>query len=428
MPADQLGLPVTTASPAALGSYDAAVTGLLGWDAETLARFEAAAAADPGLALAHAGAAVCLFLEERFGEARAAADRARSAVAGATPREGSHVEAMARLVSGRPDEAEAAMREHLDAYPRDALVAQRLYFIWFWQGRFPEMLALTTRLVRHYPGDSFMLGLHAFALEEANRLPEALATADVAVARNPRDAWSVHAMAHTLYEMGAWRAATSLLPPAIHPCRNVNWFRNHLVWHLALMHFADGDFERASRMGRAAFERRPSSIAGDLHDSISLLWRLELVGLRPGDRWRPFADIARERLNRQGLLFHAAHLAMALAAAGEWETAEQQLGMLRERAPKDRTGLVGTLLIPVIEGLHAFARGDHAAVIARLEPLRPRLVDLGGSRAQRDIFHDTLFEACFRAGDGERARRFLAERIARRPDAYWRDRKLPTAS
>ena len=36
--------------------------------------------------------------------------------------------------------------------------------------------------------------------------------------------------------------------------------------------------------------------------------------------------------------------------------------------------------------------------MARIEPLRPRIVD-GGSRAQRDVFHDTLFEAAFRAGD-----------------------------
>ena len=46
-------------------------------------------------------------------------------------------------------------------------------------------------------------------------------------------------------------------------------------------------------------------------------------------------------------------------------------------------------------------------------------MELGGSRAQRDVFHDTLLEACFRAGDGERATRLLAERVARRPDHYW---------
>jgi tetratricopeptide (TPR) repeat protein len=423
MAADQFGLPVTTVSPRALEAYDRAVHGLLGWDGTSLDMFEGALALDPGLALAHAGAAICYFLDERFPEARASADKARAAARETTPRERGHVEAIALLVSGRPDRAEQAMREHLASCPRDLAVFQRLYYILFWQGRFPEMLAMTSQLVRHYPGNSFMLGLHAFALEEAHRIGEAFATAEVAVARNPRDAWAVHALAHTLYEMGASRAGTSILPPAIHPCTHLGWFRNHLLWHLALMHFATGDYARASSMAQAAFERRPSSIAGNLHDSISLLWRLELAGVNVGERWRPFAAIARDRLDRQALLFHAAHLAMALAGAGEWATAERQLGMLRERAPRDRTGLVGAVLIPLIEGLHAFATGDYRSVIEKIEPVRARIVELGGSRAQRDVFHDTLLEGCFRAGDAGRAWRWLAERVARRPDAYWVTRK-----
>ena len=74
MPNDAYGLPVT-ASPEALATYDRAVRALLGWQADALDLFRAATALDPGLALAHAGAAVCLFLEERFGETKAAAER-----------------------------------------------------------------------------------------------------------------------------------------------------------------------------------------------------------------------------------------------------------------------------------------------------------------------------------------------------------------
>jgi hypothetical protein len=175
-------------------------------------------------------------------------------------------------------------------------------------------------------------------------------------------------------------------------------------------------------MSRRVFERAPSSIAGDLHDSISLLWRMELAGRPMGERWQPFTAIGRERVNRQGLSFHVAHIAMALVGGGDWPVAERHLAMVRERAPKDRTGVVGDVLVPLVEGLHAFAGGDYTRTVAMIEPLRPRIVELGGSRAQRDVFHDTLFEAAFRAGDAERAGRFLAERISRRPDHFWRGR------
>jgi tetratricopeptide (TPR) repeat protein len=277
-------------------------------------------------------------------------------------------------------------------------------------------------LLPHYPGDSFVLGTHAFALEEADRCAEAITAAERALRLNPRDAWAVHALAHALYESADFDTGVTRLPVAIHPCRGLNWFRNHLVWHLALIHFARGEYERAAAISRRAFERTPSSIAGDLHDSISLLWRMELAGRPMGERWAPFVGIGRERMNRMGLAFHVAHVTMALSAGGDWPSAEKHLAMVRERAPKDRTGLMGDVLVPLLDGLQAFAAGDYARAVARLEPLRPRIVELGGSRAQRDVFHDTLFEAAFRAGDAERAGRFLAERLRRRPDHFWRTR------
>jgi tetratricopeptide (TPR) repeat protein len=422
MPQDAYGLAVTTTSPDALAIYDHAVLSMLGWQADALDLFRAAGAQDPGLALAHAGAAVCLFLEERFPETKAAIEAARAAMTGQSERERSHVEAIALWTSGQVDEALAAMRRHLEDFPRDAMIVQRLYYVLFWLGRFPEMLDAMTALLPRYPGDSFVLGMHAFALEEAGRCPEAARTAEAALALNPSDAWAVHALAHALYESADFDVGITRLPPAIHPCRGLNWFRNHLVWHLALLHFARGDYARAAAISRRAFERTPSSIAGDLHDSISLLWRMELAGRPMAARWQPFAAIARERMSCQGLAFHVCHVGMALAAGGDWAGADKHLGLVRERAPEDRTGLAGEVVAPLLEGLHAFAAGDYTRCVTRIEPLRPRIVELGGSRAQRDVFHDTLFEAAFRAGDSERAHRFLAERIGRRPDHLWRSR------
>jgi len=419
---DAYGLPVSTDSAATVEAYDRAVDGLLSWDAQALGRFGAATTLDPGLGLAHAGAAVCLFLEERFAEAQEAAKTARAAALSQTERERRHVEGLALLVEGKAADAASAMRAHLADYPRDLVVFQRLYFVWFWQGKFPDMLALADASARYYPGNSFMLGMHAFVLEQAGRCDEAVRMALVANRKNPRDAWAIHALAHALYEMAAFDTGITRLPPAIEPCTHLGWFRNHLQWHLALMHMGRGDYDVASDLGRTVFEGSPSSIPGDLHDSISLLWRLELLGRDLRERWKPFAQIAGERLDRQALLFHAAHLAMALAAGGDWTTAERQLGMLRERSARDRTGLVRDVLVPLVEGIHAFAARDYRRSIDRIEPLTPRIVELGGSRAQRDVFHDTVLEACFRAGDMERAERLLTDRVARRPDRFWRTR------
>ena len=429
MPSDRYGLPVTTASPQALEAYDRGVEAALGWKANALDLFREATRLDPALAVAHAGAAACLFLEERFGETRAASEAAQAAATpGVSPRERGYVNAVTLWTAGKVPEAEGAMREHLAQYPRDLAIIQRLYFVFFWRGKFPAMLEATGELVRHHPESSYMLGMHAFALEEAGRCPEAIRLAEEAIARQPEDAWSIHALAHALYESAAFDAGVGRLPATIETCRGLNWFQNHLWWHLVLMHLSRGEYARVSDMSRRLFEQAPSSIAGDLHDSISLLWRLELTGHPPGDRWQPFTAIARDRIGRTGLLFHVAHVAMALAGGGDWTSAEKQLALLRERAPKDPTGLMGEVTVPLVEGLHAFAARDWPRVIAKIEPLRPRIVELGGSRAQRDVFHDTLIEACFRGGDMDRAERLLAERLQRRPDHFWINRRRAGAA
>src|SRR5712692_3009824 len=95
MPVDAYDLPVTTSSTGALDAYVRGVDAALSWKASALDLFREAASHDPSLAVAHAGAAACLFLEERFAEAKQASDAARAAAtASVTPRERSYVNAV----------------------------------------------------------------------------------------------------------------------------------------------------------------------------------------------------------------------------------------------------------------------------------------------------------------------------------------------
>ena len=112
---------------------------------------------------------------------------------------------------------------------------------------------------------------------------------------------------------------------------------------------------------------------------------------------------------------------MALAAAGDWDAAEAQLERLRQRAARGRNRSLPEVGLPLLEGMHAFARGDHAAAVDRLAPVEGRIREVGGSHAQREVFHDTLLAAALRAGRTELAGPLLARRLAQRPDPgrYW---------
>ena len=120
---DRYGLPLSTASDQAASAYREGVDLMLaGWTgtAETLER---AIAADPDFALAHiARARVHAFYQQgELARQKAAAARELVAKRG-TERERSHVETLALAIEGRLPDAIAAMSEHIDAWPRDAVV------------------------------------------------------------------------------------------------------------------------------------------------------------------------------------------------------------------------------------------------------------------------------------------------------------------
>ena len=52
------------------------------------------------------------------------------------------------------------------------------------------------------PGYGYVLGMHAFGLEEMNEFAEAENTGRAALAAQPRDPWAIHAVAHVMEMQG----------------------------------------------------------------------------------------------------------------------------------------------------------------------------------------------------------------------------------
>ena len=422
---DAYGLTVSTGSRAAVDAHDRGVRALLGFGAETVDEFRRAVDADPDFVLARAALAVALYLDEQIAPGRAEMERAvtdgTAQAATLTGRERRHLEALRLFVGGRGNDAIPVMKEILAEHPRDVLLMQRLYFLYFWQGRSADMLEITTEVRPALEDDGYALGYHAFALEENRRFDEALPLAERAVALNPRDAWAVHAIAHVHYERGDNRRGIESLPSKIHPCDHLGYFKNHLLWHLALLHLAEGDYARGGLLFESVFGRIPIAIASDLQDSVALAWRLDLFGHPDPKRWTQLAEAARRWIDMPLLLFHDLHVGMALAAAGDWTAAEGHLDRLRVRSKKTRNATLPEVVVPLLEGLHAFARGDYAGCVGRMEPVDARVVEVGGSHAQREVFHDTLLAAALRGPVPERAVALLERRLAKRPNPghFW---------
>ncbi len=191
----------------------------------------------------------------------------------------------------------------------------------------------------------------------------------------------------------------------------------HLSWHLALFELALG---RPARAGRIYLESvRPGSAQSPpmltLADSASLLWRSELAGApRSVERWTEVAAYAERAFPRIGLCFADAHGALAYAAAGDAEALERWIAQLTRAQAEGRLA-AGSALPLVAKGMGAFVHADYEEAIRLLAPAADGFVRVGGSRAQRDLFENTLLAAYWRTGRAAEAAALLARRLDRQP-------------
>ena len=186
----------------------------------------------------------------------------------------------------------------------------------------------------------------------------------------------------------------------------------HLWWHLALFYLSQG---RASRV-LALYDRHCWAFAKqysqDQVGAISLLARMELAGIDVGERWQELAGYLLVRAHDTVQPFLTLQYLYGLARVGRPE-ADALLAAVRRRAaqaPAHTLGVWRDVALPACEGLLAYARGDFDAAWRHLGAAMPRMVEAGGSHAQRDLFDQLLLDAALRSGRTVLAQQLLEQR------------------
>lgn len=405
MPADRYGLPLSSSSEAA-DAYVAAVDCILTANAGADEHLGRALAADPKFALAQVALARALLLAAKVPPAREHAARARALAHGATPREASHVNALALAIEGNAAAAMEATRAHLSEWPRDAMVLSPAVGVFGLigfsgrPGREPELYDFLAALAPHYGDDAWFASALAFAACENGRLDEAWTLIERSMAANPRNAHGAHIRAHVLYERGAHRAALDYLEAWMPAYPKVGQMHCHLSWHVALAALALGDAPRAWRAYRE--DVHPGRAWGPplnvATDAPSFLWRAELAGEpRHPHLWGEVRGYAVQSFPKAGVSFADVHVALACAADGDQAGLERVIKELHERQAAGRL-LAGEVVPRLAEAFGAHAKRDWNRAIELLEAALPETVRIGGSRAQRDLVGITLRAAYVQAG------------------------------
>jgi tetratricopeptide (TPR) repeat protein len=429
---DALGHEVTTGAAACVDALDAATASYLGLRLDAGQHVNAALDADPACPMANVmkGYLTMLISNASFLGAVDKRIAATEAAPAATQRERGHLHALKSWRAGRNDAAIAAWEAIVAEHPYDIVALRLAHFAYFWTtGDAARMRASIERALprwsREMPERGFLLGMHAFACEETGDYPTAERQGRAAVEANPADLWAVHAVAHVLEMQGRHEEGWRWVEANRAPLEAANNFRFHLEWHRALFLFEAGRvdelldvYDRKVRdLGSPLVQGQPDFVT-DVQNAASLLMRLELAGVGVGSRWAELADRAEKRIGDHLILFTTPHWMMALAASGRWEQADALLAAMREHARgsgASEADVVARVAVPACEAVRAHRRGEYAAAVDALFPVRAEIVRLGGSHAQRDVLWQILTDAAVRAGRADQARQLVDEVREARP-------------
>ncbi len=417
---DWRGNAVTAGGAATLAGVDAFVQGFLAYETRA-GEIIGAADADADCALANAYAAMAwLFLESPEGAVRARPylARAEAAAAQATARERMTVAAARAWADGDIPLAVALGEDAASRFPRDLAMAKIAQYHCFNRGDAPGMLRLAAAVLPANDDLAYAHGMIAFAFEQCHLLADAEHAAHAAIRRQRKEPWAHHALAHVLLTQGRNDEGRAFLDEMKETWTGLNSFMlTHNWWHLSLVMIEQGEAARVLDHYATHIWGVWKEYSQDQIGAVSLLARLELAGVDVGDRWQDLADHLAPRIAEHVQPFLDLHYLFGLARAGRREAAAmlESLRGFAATAPDFVRPAWLEVALPVGEGLLAHASGEYAACARALLPALPRLAEIGGSHAQRDLFEQIADDALIRAGRLATAQGRLEQRRAGNP-------------
>lgn len=418
---DVLGNPVSLDDPGSLGPLNDFVEGFIA--SEARAANILAAQADGSAIVQACCAALHMFAETggAAANARPFIARAQAASSRATPREQRFVAAVAAWVDGDVPAAIALHEEQAHAFPRDLASLKLGHYHLFNRGDSPGMLRLALAALPAAGDVPYLHGMLAFAWEQCHFLEQAEAAARQAIAMRRKEPWAHHALAHVMLTQGRLAEGHAFLQDVSATWDGLNSFMvTHNWWHQALFALDLDRPDEALAIHDAHVWTEEKTYSQDQVNAVSLLARIELAGHPVGDRWTDLGDHLAARGHDHVLPFLDMQYLYGLARAGRATEARALLASI-ERHAGALAGDAGLpwqqVCVPASRGLLAHAMGDWPSAVAGLGEALPRLVEIGGSHAQRDLFAQVHLDALLRSGHLAGAQNLLQPQVRQQPES-----------
>ena len=421
---DVRGNPVSTDEQASMDAYERAQSLFHGYYGDPLGIIDQALADDPVFVMGHLlRAGMMITASDKCVEPllRDSVEAAEGLYDIANERERRHTSAARAWLNGEFSNALRRYADILIDHPHDTLALQVGHIGDFLLGRSSMLRDRVAGILpawdRSMPDYGYVLGMHAFGLEETNLYAQAEAQGRRALDLNARDPWAVHAVAHVLEMQGRVEEGIAWLDGRRDDWSADNMLAIHNWWHLALFRLDRDEIDKVLALYDERLREGSTGQVLDLIDASAMLWRLLLRGLDVGPRWRQLAAVWRERGGAGYYAFNDVHALMAYLGAGDGAAAQALIEAMEAAAEGGGTNAMMTrdVGLPVAHALVAFVREDYALAVDLLRDVRLIAHRFGGSHAQRDVLALTLVEAALRDGARSLAKALTAERMALKP-------------
>ena len=425
---DPFGNAITLQHEASAAAVAAFVGGFLGYRPSILAILPAAET-DHSLTVQACAAVLWMFSESPAGPPKARGHLARAAAAAlpATERERQFAAAVAHWVAGDIGAALAQHEALAQQHPRDLAAIKLGQYHAFNLGDAPTMLRLALHALPAAQQVASLHGLLAFGYEQCHRLSQAEDHARTALAMQPAEPWAQHALAHVMLTDGRLAEGAHFMRQASGQWAGLTSFmRCHNWWHLALFQIELGDDAAALALYDQQVWGVEKSYSQDQVGAVSLLARLELAGLDVGGRWHELGGWLAVRTADQVQPFLDLQYLYGLARAGrpEADVLLANIAAFAPQAPPASRQAWMQVAVPAARGLVAHARGQWMAAAEEMEAALPRLIGIGGSHAQRDLFEQIYIDALQRSGQFGAVLNLLQPRLNAQPQSARLRRRL----
>jgi tetratricopeptide (TPR) repeat protein len=431
MAQDALGNEVSSGEAATLAGIDDFITGFLAYETKA-ANVMAVADADDGSVLANVYAGFSwMFLEAAAAPAMASRYLRRAEAAGVpNAREALLIEQLRCWIAGDIPGVQRIGAEIVRRWPRDLTSVKLDQYFSFNRGDAAAMLRVAQAVESENADNPHIHGMLAFGYEQMHDLKQAEISARRALSLKTKEPWAQHALAHVMLGTGRVAEGVEFLGEAQKTWVDLNSFMyTHNWWHKALFHISQGD-------NAAVFDAYDNHVWGiepdysqDQVGAVSLLARMEIAGMDVGNRWEDVARYMKARATDTTLPFLTLQYLYGLARA-DYAEAYHLMQAVEDKAARstDFDRLVWQeVALPAARGVLAHARGNATEAVRWLSIANPRLSEIGGSHAQRDLFGQLLLDAHLKAGNWQVAAQMLEMRRTWDPDGVPVNRALAEA-